>query len=166
MKNQILIGCILLLTISLFFSVKEGVDNTNEKETQVPEKLRTLEEDYRKKIYQTVSETVNNGLNEEFMKTPSCKAECVIEQEKISRSLYTIEQAHSVLIVRFLYSILNDDDSLNFVTDLLGPNSPLNRPPINATKEELRMIIRIINNLKKNKNFMSLLNKVNNLVKT
>jgi hypothetical protein len=109
-----------------------------------------LEEDYRKKIY----ETVNNGLNEEFMKTPSCKAECVIEQEKISRSLYTIEQAHTTLIVRFLYSILNDEDSLNFVTDMLGTNSPLlNRPPINATKEELRMIIRIINNLKKKQKF-------------
>jgi uncharacterized membrane protein YheB (UPF0754 family) len=151
--------------------MKEGVDNPTKKETKNeikdPEILRTLEEDYRKKIYETVSETVNNGLNEEFMKTPSCKAECVIEQEKISRSLYTIEQAHTTFIVRFLYSILNDDDSLKFVTDMLEKNSELlNRPPINATKEELRMIIRIINNLKKNKNFMSLLNKVNNLVKT
>jgi hypothetical protein len=169
MKNYILIGCILLLTVSLFFSVKEGADNQNTQnnEPQVPEKLRALEETYKKKIYETVTEIVNKGLNEEFIKTPSCKAECVLDEEKIRRSLSVIDQAHVVLIISFLYNLLNDDASLKFITGMLGPNSQLvNRPPINVTKEELRVVVIIINNLKKNKNFMSLLNKVNNLVKT
>jgi len=152
MKNHILIACIILLTVSLFFSVKEGEENQNtQNEAKVPEVLRTLEQEYRKKMYETTSETVINGLNKENIKTPACNAECVIDQEKISQSLYTI---------------LNDVETLNFVTEMLGDNSPLlNRPPINIKKEELRMIIRIINNLKKNKIFMGLLDKVNNLVK-
>ena len=167
MKNHILIACIILLTVSLFFSVKEGEENQNtQNEAKVPEVLRTLEEDYRKKIYETTSETVINGLNKENIKTPACNAECVIDQEKISQSLYTIDNAHSLFLVRVLYTILNDVETLNFVTEILGDNSPLlNRPPINIKKEELRMIIRIINNLKKNKIFMGLLDKVNNLVK-
>ena len=166
MKNQILIACIILLTVSLFFSVKEGVDNTTQSEVKFPKILRTLEQEYRTKIYETTSETVINGLNKENIKSPACNAECLIDQEKISQSLYTIDQAHSVFLVRVLYSILNDDETLNFITEMLGDNSPLlNRPPMNVKKEELRMIIRIINNLKKNKIFMGLLNKVNNLVK-
>jgi len=169
MKNYILTGCILLLTISLFFPVKEGADNENTQnnEPQVPEKLRALDEVYKKKLYETVSEIVSKGLNEEFIKTPACKAECVLDEEKIRRSLSVIDQAHVVLIISFLYNLLNDDASLKFITGMLGPNSKLvNRPPINVTKEELRVIVIIIKNLKKNKNFMSLLNKVNNSVKT
>lgn len=166
MKNYILIGCILLLIISLFFSVKEGVDNTNQNGAQPPENLRVLEEEYRKKIYETVSGIVNTGINEEFMKNPSCKAECIIDQEKVWRSISVIEQAHVVLILSFINNIFNDDATLKFITDLLGPNSPLlNRPPINATQEELRIMLLIINNLKRNKNFMSILNKVNILAK-
>jgi hypothetical protein len=165
MKNYLLIGCILLLIISLFFSVKEGAVNPNQKE-QVPENLRLLEEVYRKKIFETVSEIVNTGINAENIKNPSCKAECVIDEEKIRRSLSVIDKAHVGLIVSFIHSIFNDNETLKFVSQLLGPNSPLlNRPPLNATKEELRIIMVIINNLKRNKNFMSLLNKVNILVK-
>jgi hypothetical protein len=169
MKNYILVACILLLTVSLFFPVKEGADNENTQnnEPQVPEKLRALDEVYKKKLYETVSEIVSKGLNEEFIKTPVCKAECVLDEEKIRRSLSVIDQAHVVLIITFLYNLLNDNESFKFITELLGPNSQLvNRPPINVTKEELRTIVNIINNLKKNKNVMSLLNKVNNLVKT
>lgn len=164
MKNYILIGCILLLIISLFFSVKEGVDNPKE---QVPQNLRTLEEVYRKKIYDVVSEIVNTGINEENIKNPACRSECVIDQEKIRRSLSFIDQAYVVFIVGFINNIFNDDATLKFITEILGPNSPLlNRPPLNITNEELRILMIIINNLKRNKNFMSLLNKVNLLVKT
>ena len=61
--------------------MKEGVDNTNPKE-QVPDILRYLEEIYRKRIHDVVSEIVNTGINEENIKNLRVEAECVIDQEK------------------------------------------------------------------------------------
>ena len=70
---------------------------------------------------------------------------------KIRRYISFIDQAHVVFIVGFI-NIFNDDATLKFITEILGPNSPLlNRPPLNITKEELRVLMTIINNLKRNK---------------
>jgi hypothetical protein len=128
--------------------VKEGVDNPKE---QVPDILRYLEEVYRKRIHDVVSEIVNTGINEENIKNPACRSRMRYRSGKIRRYISFIDQAHVVFIVGFI-NIFNDDATLKFITEILGPNSPLlNIPPLNITKEELRVLMTIINNLKRNK---------------
>ena len=147
--------------------MKEGANNPNQKkDIQIPDKIRTLDEVYKKRFYEEINEMVNKGINEKLIKTPSCKEECFIDEKKIRRSLYIIDESRLMFILSVIHNILNDDTTLKYITEMIGPNSQLvNLPPINATKDELNNIILIINNLKKNKNFMSLLNKVNKLVK-